>query len=49
MLDLHREFVAVSGDDLRVVNFFEERKTCIWKFGLFVLHIRTITALLTIK
>jgi hypothetical protein len=31
LLDLHREFVAVAGDGLRVVNFFEERKICVLK------------------
>ncbi|KAI9777909.1 MAG: hypothetical protein M1816_004381 [Peltula sp. TS41687] len=31
LLDLHKEFVAVTGDGLRVVNFFEERKTSVLK------------------
>jgi hypothetical protein len=31
LLDLHREFVAATRDGLRVVNFFEERKTRLLK------------------
>jgi hypothetical protein len=31
LLDLHRQFVAVAKDGLRVVNFFEQRKTRILK------------------
>ena len=31
LLDLHREFVAVTRDELRVFNFFEERKTRVLK------------------
>ena len=31
LLDLHREFVAVARDELRVFNFFEERKTRVLK------------------
>lgn len=31
LLDLHRAFEAVWGEDQQVVNFFEERRTRIWK------------------
>ena len=31
LLDLHREFMDVTSDGLRVVNFFEERKTRLLK------------------
>ncbi|KAI9775707.1 MAG: hypothetical protein M1816_005776, partial [Peltula sp. TS41687] len=31
LFDLHSQFVAVAGDSLQVVNFFEQRKTCILK------------------
>lgn len=29
LLDLHREFTSVIGDNIRVVNFFEQRKVCL--------------------
>jgi hypothetical protein len=36
LFDLHREFTMAVGDNLRVINFFEERETRIlkvWFFG----------------
>ena len=35
LLDLHREFTTAFGDDLRVVNFFEQRETNILKVWFF--------------
>jgi hypothetical protein len=31
LLDLHRDFTSVMGDNIRVVNFFEQRKVCLFK------------------
>jgi len=31
LLDLHRDFMPVAEDGLRVINFFEQRKTPIWR------------------
>jgi hypothetical protein len=33
LLDLHRQFVAVAKNGLRVVNFFEQRKTRVLRLG----------------
>ena len=33
--DLHSDFISTFGGRIHVVNFFEERKTCLLKFGLF--------------
>jgi hypothetical protein len=35
LLDLHREFMSVVGDNLQVINFFEQRKTCIFSVWFF--------------
>jgi hypothetical protein len=35
LLELHREFTVASGDDVRVVNFFEQRKANIFKAWIF--------------
>jgi hypothetical protein len=35
LVDLDRDFAGVIEGDLRVVNFFEERETCVIKAGPF--------------
>jgi len=35
LLDLDRDFACLRDGDLKVVNFFEERKTCLMKVGPF--------------
>jgi len=34
LLDLHRDFVAITGDSLSVVNFYEERKIRVFQMGI---------------
>jgi hypothetical protein len=34
LFDLHRDFVAITGDSLPVINFYEERKTRVFQMGI---------------